>query len=442
MDNLKARNTPKTVTSYEPFGITRFNPQPGLGLLNTNLTLVRKLNEATNSFEPEYVYSHRLGRGFEGQADIYTSRTTDQSVVIKTFFSFTREEYIPKKVAVRLLRDYNITEKRWPVDISATLRRYNAKSPMADDLTVHPIDVFYVPRPEIELGPRERAPLPWRMVLPLYNSGSLDFAQAALAYLNLTTTEIDFLYRPRYKTVFEALGRMHTTMELESNATGFCHDDIKIDNLFLRNEAHEIMVGDMGQSRPLSHAYHKKWYDCRLVDAHRAWKTYLVLLRGASDRSNGTSEFDEQFMSQTTEWAAAYWNWMEDELILPEHMFPKFETLEGEEEEDEDEGEMNTGNSTYRFWGTIPKGTINFPVYRKGRIEKVAMGREEAIREVEVVRKELAEFKKARSSRTGYAPEWVPWWWWNITTPVANKTVEYELRVVEGQLVGLEDSWW
>lgn len=406
-------------------------------LLNTNYTIVRNINETTHSFEPEYVYSHKLGRGYEGQADIYTSKSTNQTVVIKTFFPWTREEDMPKEIAARLQRDYNITEKKWPVDITATLRRYNAKSSMADDLTVHPIDVFYVPRTEKELGPKERPPLPWRMVLPLYSSGSLDSAAAALAYLNLTTADIDFLYRPRYKTIFEALGRMHTTVEPESNATGFCHDDIKLDNLFLRNEAHEIMVGDMGQTRSLSHSYHKKWYDCRLVDAHRAWKTYLVLLRNSSARNNGTSEFDEELMAQTTDWADAYWNWLESDLTLPQHMVPELDDMEEEEEE---EG-AGAGNSTHGFWNTTPKGTINFPVYREGRIEKVAMGREEAFRELGEIKKELTEFKKARNA--GTAGEWVPWWWWNATSPVVNKTVEYELKVIDGaHLVGLEDSWW
>jgi hypothetical protein len=80
-------------------------------------------------------------------------------------------------------------------------------------------------------------------------------------------------------------------------------------------------------------------------------------------------------------------------------------------------------------------------VYREGRIEKVAMGREEAFRELGEIKKELTEFKKARNA--GTAGEWVPWWWWNATSPVANKTVEYELKVIDGaHLVGLEDSWW
>jgi hypothetical protein len=379
-------------------------------LLSPARPIFREYDANTQNFEPEYIFSYKLGQGFEGEANIYTTTTTNRSVVIKTFFSTTRTQDLPPEVANRLQREHNITITRWPVDISATLRQYGVpKASAEEDLTIQALDAFYVPYN----GTERNAPLPWKLVLPLYPSGSLDSAQAALSFLNLSTADIDFLYRSRYRAVFEALGRMHTTMDAGNNITGFCHDDVKIDNVFLRNAAHEMLLGDLGQTRSLNHSWHTDWRDCRLVDAHRAWKTYLVLLRDASAR-NQPSEFDDQLMSRSTEWAKAYWRWKETDLTLPQEML------------DHDGA----------FWDWEPTGTIDFPVFREGRMEKFPMGREEAFEKLEDIRSEYARFRKAR--KDGTAGDWRPWWWWSAPKVASNDTVVAELKVIDNaKLMGL-----
>jgi hypothetical protein len=128
------------------------------------------LNTTTQNFEPDYIFLHKLGRGYEGQADIYHHVPSNTIVVIKTFFSTTRDQQIPYSVLALLEKD-NITLSRWPVDLSATLRRYtgsdntyrfsisetddedneadasnaNATLTTPEGGTIHPLDLFHVP---------------------------------------------------------------------------------------------------------------------------------------------------------------------------------------------------------------------------------------------------------------------------------------------------------
>lgn len=328
----------------------------------------------------------------------------------------------PRRVSDRLYYEHNITDTKWPCDINATLRRYNndSSSLTGEDLTTHAIDAFYVPSNSTD----KSRPLLWKMVLPLYG-GALDSPTEALSYLNMSTTAIDFLYRPRYRTVFEGLARMHTTQDPLLNNTGFCHDDIKIDNLFLRNGLHEIILGDLGQTRTLDDKFHNGWVDCRLVDAHRAWKTYLVLIRDASMRGRGPSEFDAQFVTRTTEWAAAYWRWLEKERTVPQHMIDA-----------QADAEWNEA-TTKGFWDTAPQGTtIDFPVFENGVIMRVPMSRDEAFQHLEIMRVEFEAFKKAKNDQT--AGDWAPWWYWNRPIVFGNGQIEQELKVINGaKLVGL-----
>ena len=344
--------------------------------------IIRVVNVTTNSFEPEYIYSHQLGRGYEGQADIYTSASTQQPLVIKTFFSTTRTEPIPEAIAARLKSEHNITATQWPVDIAATLRNYG-NAP----LTIHALDAFLV-------TPSPADTLPWKLVLPLYSSGSLDAAADALSFLNLSATTIDRLYRPRFRTVLLALTQMH--------AAGFCHDDVKIDNIFLRDEAHGMLLGDLGQTRPLDHPWHSQWRDCRLVDYHRTWRTYLVLLREGARRDG---EFDELLIRREAEWAAAYWAWTKNPMPVMDD----------------------------EFWGKEMGGEVEMPV-EGGRTELMAEDRA-----VELVRRVAAELQPVKKARKEGKPVELPWWFWERPARVANETVETELKVIDGaRLIGLE----
>ena len=412
-----------------------FFPSLSSQLLSQDHKLVRTMNETSNDFEPDYIYHRQLGRGYEGQADVYTCQRTRKTVIIKTFFSTTRMDSAPREVVDRLQLEHNITANKWPSDITATLRRYNngLSAGSGEDLTVNAIDAFYVPSNSTDPS----RPLLWKMVLPLY-AGALDSPTEALSYLNMSTSAIDFLYRPRYRTVFEGLARMHTTRDPALNNSGFCHDDIKLDNLFLRNEQHEIVLGDMGQTRTLDDQFHRGWIDCRLVDAHRAWKSYLVLIRDASMRGRGPSEFDAQFATRTTEWAAAYWRWVEEDTALPQNMLE-----EGAEEDvGGDAAAAAAGGGVgkrepKRFWDSEPQdSTIDFPVFRDGIVMRIPMGREDAFRHLEAVRVEFEAFRKAKKDQT--AGDWMPWWYWERPVVFGNGDIESELKVINGAwLIGL-----
>lgn len=328
-------------------------------------------------------------------------------MVVKTFWVTTRTAPVPPAVITRLQREHNVTVSIWPADISSTLRRYN-RDHTGQEVTIHAIDLFYVP-PADPLPPK--ASYPWRLVLPL-KIGSLDSTLSVLPALNISVSDIDFLYRPRYHSVIEALALMHTTADPALNATGFCHDDIKLDNIFLRNSTHEMFLGDMGQTRPLVHRWHKGWRDCRLVDAHRAWKSYLQLLREGSARD---AEFDVLLMAREVDWARAYWGW----VGMKEPTLPQEQLVKG-------------------FWGLPPVQTsMMFPVFREGRVVRVEMGREEAIAELERLRREILRYNKTASVGVR------PWWWWDVPglpTGGHHDVVNKELKVIiheGGRLVGM-----
>ncbi|KAI5818949.1 hypothetical protein BZA77DRAFT_175119 [Pyronema omphalodes] len=418
--------------------------------LNPDHTLSRTMNTTTQNFEPDYIFLHKLGRGYEGQADIYHHVPSNKTVVIKTFFSMTRDQQLPYSV-LALLEKNNITISRWPVDLSATLRRYtgsdntyrfsisetddednevdtsntNTTLTTPKDGTIHPLDIFHVPNTPPQTHP-------WRMVLPLY-PGSLDSVASTTAFLNLTTADLDFLYRPHFSAIFRTLGQMHQTTEYTGSLSasdftinGFCHDDVKLDNIFLKNRQHELLVGDMGQVRSLEHDWHKsnKW-ECRLIDAHRSWRTYLTLLREGSlgaefsagqemglDKKEDQSAwgaqgaFGRDLMEGKVQWAKAYWSW-KVQKTLPQD-FP--------------EG---------GWWDEVPEGVVMVPT-PKGPI---GMTREEAIEYIEGVRMELGEYKKA--VKAGVALE-KPWWWWEVKRNKLPEEVERELKVIDGAvLVGM-----
>ncbi|KAI5796561.1 hypothetical protein EDC01DRAFT_43359 [Geopyxis carbonaria] len=328
-----------------------------------------------------YNLSHRLGRGFEGAAHLYTTPTGEQ-VVIKSFFTTTRTEPLPAAIAAHLTDKYNIANTstaRWPVDVAATVRVY----PNASTTVIHALDAFYVDPSPPDL-------LPWRLVLPLYPAGALDHAAAAAGYLNLTAATLDVLYRPRVAAVFTALAHMHRA--------GFCHDDVKGDNIFFSTPTGPGTLADLGQTRPRDHPWHRPWRDCRLVDTERAWRSYLVLL------SHGGS-FEAQFTGdRQAEWAQAYWRW-KTELTLPQDM------------------------AHDSFWGAQM-------AERRVVVAGREMEREQGLEVVDAVRRGMAAWKKQKKEGAER-----PWWLWEKPqVHIADEGIRKELLVTmaEGaQLIGI-----
>ncbi|KAF8428961.1 hypothetical protein EV426DRAFT_639568 [Tirmania nivea] len=247
----------------------------------------------------------------------------------------------------------------------------------------------------------------WGMVLPLLDGGDVDNLLGVLPLIGLSPADLDWLYRPLFAHgVLKALARMHHTKEdthdrnaflwrlirgkrysekgtseftgndnkhhagthgiprarrpqrIDDSAEGYCHGDVKLDNIFIRRVAaekkptiettisdadaathqfrkpedylavmktekehptlepprgprHYLVLSDLSQTRPLHHTRHMRnnWRDCRLVDMDRAWRSYLQLLRMGSqtrrDRNSGespTKRFDKVFLK----WRSAF----------------------------------------------------------------------------------------------------------------------------------------
>lgn len=247
----------------------------------------------------------------------------------------------------------------------------------------------------------------WGMILPLLDGGDADHLLGVLPLIGLSPADLDWLYRPLFSHgVLKALARMHHTKEdthdrnqfqwllvhgkwysergtseftgsdneqhagtygiprarrpqrIDDNAQGYCHGDVKLDNIFIRRVAaekkpiiettisdtdaalhqfrnpedylavminekahptlepprgprHYLVLSDLCQTRPLHHIYHirNNWRDCRLVDMDRTWRSYLQLLRMGSrtrrDRNGGespTKRFDKVFLK----WQGAF----------------------------------------------------------------------------------------------------------------------------------------
>jgi len=156
----------------------------------------------------------------------------------------------------------------------------------------------------------------------------------------------------------QGIPRARRPQRIDDNAQGYCHGDVKLDNIFIRRVAsekkatiettisdadaashqpkqledylaimetekahpslepprgprHYLVLADLSQTRPLHHIHHirQNWRDCRLVDMDRAWRSYLQLLRMGSrtrrDRNGGespTKRFDKVFLK----WRSAF----------------------------------------------------------------------------------------------------------------------------------------
>lgn len=128
-----------------------------------------------------------------------------------------------------------------------------------------------------------------------------------------TPQKLDKIFRPAFEKLLGCLKLLHDK--------GFCHDDIKSDNIFVANATHWL-VGDLGNVRHFDHPWHStgrwkrenQWSDCVFNDVRRTFKTYMSFLRGScGDRL----DFDRAFYDPHQEWNKLYWAWMEQPLAVP-----------------------------------------------------------------------------------------------------------------------------
>ncbi|KAK7189969.1 hypothetical protein PSPO01_03690 [Paraphaeosphaeria sporulosa] len=211
----------------------------------------------------------KLGAGFEGTTYVLND------TVIKTF--------TPGRSPFRNCHPKHTT-LRWPTEIPASLlfcsgsSGRNATSRVsrnAPTIGCLPVKAAF----HTAAGPGMITQ--WHLVMPLARQGTLKSLSKNVQTQNLGFRILDARYRATFHELLRSLQILHET--------GFCHDDIKPDNIFV-GEKQRWILGDLGNVRHVSHPYHKSriWSDnmqlpdCRTNDAVRALKSYISFLRASS----------------------------------------------------------------------------------------------------------------------------------------------------------------
>ncbi|KUI62944.1 hypothetical protein VP1G_10068 [Cytospora mali] len=261
-----------------------------------------------------------LGSGYEGDTFAYND------FVIKVFK--------PGRSPLRNCVPGVSPKMQWPPELPASLLlgglrdqpdqkqdHASALSPQSGFLPV--LDYFLLPPPSRNSHPGE-----WYLVTPLLKSGTLEHLAKRLQQEENASSpdEVDARFRPSFDRLLRALDIMHTEHDL-------CHDDIKMDNIFITRqispseatsntssvlsddeEAHWL-IADLGNARQPSHPYHSSllWAhdnnqhaDCRVNDVVRLVKSYMFFLQSASTTRKGA--FNDAFLTAATPWSQLYWH--------------------------------------------------------------------------------------------------------------------------------------
>ncbi|CBY00739.1 hypothetical protein LEMA_P018690.1 [Plenodomus lingam JN3] len=249
----------------------------------TRALLEKPVNQET-SFQQNLI-AHRalwkvLGKGWEGT--VYTYNES----VIKTF--------LPQSP----LRNCAPGEDnvKWPTEIPGNLyfggtglgNQIEDDSQTTRNRTSDgflPVEGFF----KISTSPSD--PPEWHLVTPLLRNGNLNTLAKKLLQEEQSKTvhERDVRFRPAFNQLLVTLDTLHSS--------GYCHDDIKPDNIFVRDESHWVL-GDLGNLRNILHPYHKSrlWKsnqqlaDCRANDTIRLLKSYLKFIRSSLDADSFNME--------------------------------------------------------------------------------------------------------------------------------------------------------
>jgi hypothetical protein len=244
----------------------------------------------------------KLGQGFEGE--VFTHRDS----VVKVF----RRTYAPFRNCVPGWSP----ELRWPTEISASLLLGGMSD---DDEATIGANASFLPVNDYFLSREENgAPSRWHFVTPFLRLGTLEKLAKRLRqspqHQEYTAQRLDVIFRPSLDRLLHALRHMHEDYDL-------CHDDIKLDNIFLGGEDTEEqaqpenmthwMLGDLGNVREREHPYHASplWTkqnlaDCRASDVVRLLKAYVAFLRKAADEP---TVVDRQLFEGAQPWSRLFW---------------------------------------------------------------------------------------------------------------------------------------
>ncbi|KAH9902296.1 hypothetical protein F4778DRAFT_737038 [Xylariomycetidae sp. FL2044] len=279
----------------------------------------------------------RIGGGYEGEVFVYGD------TVIKTFAT----SHSPLRNCMR----FHCPATRMPAEVQAmyVLGGQQQQGDDEDDEVVDKDDIMdFVPIRDYFLQPGEGEgegegeggghPAHWYLLMPYLPSGHLGaLAKRLRRDDDLSYADVDLRFRPSLNRMLGALGRMH-------EEHGLCHDDIKLENIFVaaaddnnNNTSSTAAVvndtttrwifADLGNVREIDHPYHSSrlWIrdghqhaDCRVNDVVRLLKTYTAFLRMASSSSSSSSSgegeggekktLDTAFWGETEPWSKLYWS--------------------------------------------------------------------------------------------------------------------------------------
>lgn len=258
----------------------------------------------------------KLGSGYEGDTFVFNGS------VIKVF----QPDRSPLRNCVPG------TTSRWPPEIPTSLLLGGLHDPNQPPPTgpnqsgfVPVLDYFLLPTVPSEHQNE------WYLVTPFLESGTLQHLAERLQSREPPPTplELDARFRPSFNRILQALDTMQSQHEL-------CHDDIKMDNIFITNsissedggidgnyshspqsgqDAHWLLA-DLGNAREPSHSYHSSllWThdngqhpDCRINDLIRLVKTYVMFLRAATAPTYASAQFEGEFLTASSPWSQLYW---------------------------------------------------------------------------------------------------------------------------------------
>ncbi|KAF2854118.1 hypothetical protein T440DRAFT_465124 [Plenodomus tracheiphilus IPT5] len=225
-----------------------------------------------------------LGKGWEGTVYVY------KDSAIKMF--------LPRSPLRNCASGQ--TNERWPTEIPASLffggttLDMKIETNQSQSGTYRPLDGFRQVNGFFKTSIIPFDPPQWHLVTPLLRDGNLDSLAKKLSkhHPGSTLRERDSTFRPAFNRLLATLETLHSS--------GYCHDDIKPGNIFVRDSQYWVL-GDLGNVRNILHPYHSSrlWKsnsqlaDCRANDAMRLLKSYLKFLRSSMDSDAFNTELYE-----------------------------------------------------------------------------------------------------------------------------------------------------
>lgn len=253
---------------------------------------VRYLNGT--SIGDRYIFQEEFGGGSEDSASVYVDTSTNELVVLKTWVSTLANlrSFIPSGLEV----SFNDYTNKWPSEIEANLllQSWNLNS-----TAYVPVKDYFV----LDSGDGEWV---WAMISPYLEDGNLYTLANTPEIQQHSSQKLDRAFRPAFNSLLQRLSNLHRA--------GYCHDDIRPDNVLVENSTHWVL-GGLGSVRQIDHPWHtstlwrreKQKRDCRKNDVHGMLKTYVSFLRqaAASDAAFGSS-----FFAEAQAWGRLYWDYM------------------------------------------------------------------------------------------------------------------------------------